>query len=121
MKEVEDLGASFFRDPLSKSPGWGAPTLHYGLNHYSFFISAAIHVTQQLCCLLVTINCILFVGHHLKQASVVAIFVRHGLRTPLQSSCHLLPFSSLVKRDDFNRTIKVGFAFKMAFPGMNLV
>lgn len=51
----------------------------------------------------------------------MAIFVRHGLRIPLLSSCHLLPFSSLVKREDFNRTIKVGFAFKMAFPGMNLV
>lgn len=59
--------------------------------------------------------------HHLKQASVVAIFVRHGLRTPLLSSCHLLPFTSLVKREDFNRTIKMGFAFKMALPGMNLV
>ena len=59
--------------------------------------------------------------HHLKQASIVAIFVRHSLRMPLLSSCHLLPFHSLMKREDFNRTIKVGFAFKMAFPGMNLV
>lgn len=69
------------------------------------FISAAIHVTQQLCCLPCSHHFHPLLWASSKQASVVAIFVDMAW-TPLQSSCHLLPFSSLVKRDDFN-TIKI--------------